>query len=250
MSVEHVEIWSDDVREFLKVATRNSVFEFNAVSEAVINFVQQKYPDLELSVLRKKITANECRNRFASDYSSGKTQKSTEQNALVNNGGNESESLVQQSDGVLSNSSVPINTLQTKSLSKGSTIADENKTFDDYVADFERIEEANFKRKEIIFQNVLSSLRTEDSVEVEIPADVQEAVNLSRQTRERAKERKAKRASEELERKALEAQRESLRNRFAQDSLDSEGVDPLAHLTQDSKIAGKAFYLSIMIIYY
>eukprot|EP01041_Mallomonas_annulata_P003924 gene3924-7827_t len=70
-----MEIWNETTLQYLRSVTRDALFDFNKVSESVIRFCLQVNPDLNEFNLRTAITPEECRHRFAADYTATNEQK-------------------------------------------------------------------------------------------------------------------------------------------------------------------------------
>jgi hypothetical protein len=96
-------------------------------------------------------------------------------------------------------------------------------------------------RKEQIFNSILSTLGTSDSIDVETKrhlvtemSEIKAKFIESQQAREQHKVRNEMFLTEQQEKRDLETQRQKLKSRFDVDSVDNQGVNPL----EDSHFGG------------
>ena len=206
------DIWGNTaVMNELLIATRECQFDFERVAERVS------------AIARRSVHASDCREQFARDFE-------------ASCGGGGQDALVDEAFTELDS---------TKEIHENLTEAYKDAdTFADVMLRIEEEENRNFRRKEEIFERVLSSLGGPDMLGTSADArcmveeaisDVHIAFKDAQITREAEKKKREQRRLEALEQEALLNQRMQLQRRFDEGSIDAQGVswEPSTQLEEE-----------------
>ena len=204
--------WDDlELLERLRSATRECSFDFERVA-AVLS-----------AGLPIRLTAEECRERFAQDFAQSAPLEQSEQSEL----GNQKQALVQEE----------------KHSQESRSEVEEDESVQDVMRRLEEQEEAHLRRKEEIFERVLHSLGGIEMLGHIDPSamrelnDVQLAFQDAQESRLLEKKKREQRLLDAAEREELSRQRTALQRRFDEGSADAQGLawEPSSPLQQDDE---------------
>lgn len=216
---EH-QIWPREVKEFLQISTRQLKFDWNLIAQAVSSFVESNAISFGF-----EITAARCRMQFSEGF-----DHETFNNKLVDSisrkENNEVDSEVKISDETTA-------TAEPERISKSFQESVEGLTLDELVLYVNEKEKQIEERKEILFKRILNSLSADSNSSTELIHDVvTSAYKQTIKAKEDAKRLKEKMEAENEENKRLLVERKKLKDRFAPDSEDQEGENPIPFTLQ------------------
>eukprot|EP01036_Dinobryon_divergens_P022791 gene22791-31087_t len=216
--VDGQQIWPREVNEFLQVSTRELKFDWNLIAQAVSSFIDRNSIHFDF-----EITAARCRMQFSEGF-----DHETFNNKLVdsisrkevNEIGNEVEISAES-------------TAEPERISKSFQESVEGLSLDELVLYVNEKEKQIEERKEILFKRILNSLSADSNSSTELIHDVvTSAYKQTIKAKEEAKRQKEKIEAENEENKRLLVERKKLKDRFAPDSEDQEGENPIPFIMQ------------------
>ena len=212
--------WPRELNDFLQKSTRELKFNWNLIAEAVSYFVESNAIRLGI-----EITAASCRMQFSEGF-----DHTTFNNKLVDSLSrketNETYSAVETSDENADQDSISI-------VQKSFQVSVEGLSLEELVLYVSEKEKQIEERKEILFKRILNSLSADSNSSSELIHDVvTSAYKQTIKAKEDAKRLKEKMEAESEENRRLLIERKKLKDRFAPDSEDQEGENPIPFILQ------------------
>lgn len=213
--------WPREVNEFLQKSTRELQFNWNLIAEAVSYFVESNAIHFGI-----EITAASCRMQFSEGF-----DHTTFNNKLIDSlsrkEASETDSTVELSDD--QNADPDSISLVQKSFQESV----EGLSLEELVLYVNEKEKQIEERKEILFKRILNSLSADSNSSSELIHDVvTSAYKQTIKAKEDAKRLKEKMEAESEENRRLLIERKKLKDRFAPDSEDQEGENPIPFILQ------------------
>ena len=209
--------WPDELLQYLRQITREFQFNWNSIALQMQLHIEnnQKYSGIQIS-------SAICRQRFAFDYNTTNTNE------------------VIKDD---SEKSSEISSIYSKAASIESIKNYESMSLEDLIAHVDSTEIKMKQQKEDIFKRVMTSLsisqqeKDDNKLLPMVLSDsdaVRQAYEESMLTKDAEKQKRLDQISALNEKQRIDNEREVLRKRFDFDSVDNEGIDPLANINSSS----------------